>query len=59
MNVPNPQRAAKDAELQSLQNEETDMAMHYTADYPDLIALRRHVAMLRKQIADLLPLCCW
>ena len=51
--VPNAQRAAKETELQTLQNEETDVAAHYTADYPDLIALRKRIAALRQQVASM------
>ena len=51
--VPNAQRSAKENELQNLLNEETDVAAHYTADYPDLIALRKRIASLRGQIASM------
>ena len=39
------------AELQSLQTQEADLSSHYTADYPDVIAVRRKIADLRKAIA--------
>ena len=51
--VPNAVRATKENELQTLLNEETEVAAHYTADYPDLIALRKRITSLRAQIAAL------
>ncbi len=39
------------AELQALQTQEADLSSHYTADYPDVIAVRRKIADLRKEIA--------
>jgi polysaccharide chain length determinant protein (PEP-CTERM system associated) len=38
-------------ELQSLLAQEADLTSHYTADYPDVIAVRRKIADLRRQIA--------
>jgi polysaccharide chain length determinant protein (PEP-CTERM system associated) len=37
-------------ELQTLQNEETDLTRRYTDDYPDVIAVRRRIKNLRAQI---------
>ena len=39
------------AELQALQAQEADLSSHYTADYPDVIAVRRKIADLRKEVA--------
>ncbi len=39
------------AELQTLQAQEADLSSHYTADYPDVIAVRRKIADLKKEIA--------
>ncbi len=39
------------ADLQALQAQEADLSSHYTADYPDVIAVRRKIADLRKEIA--------
>ncbi len=44
---PTPQQT----ELQALQSQETDLLAHYTADYPDVIAVRRRIADLKRQIA--------
>ncbi len=38
-------------ELQTLQSQRTEMLGHYTADYPDVIALDRRIAEVRRQIA--------
>ncbi len=38
-------------ELQSLQKEDADLSSRYTADYPDVISVRRKIADLRRQIA--------
>jgi polysaccharide chain length determinant protein (PEP-CTERM system associated) len=49
-----PQGAAPQAEqleLQGLIAQEADLTSHYTADYPDVIAVRRKIADLRRQIA--------
>ncbi len=40
------------AELQALQAQEADLSAHYTADYPDVLAIHRKIADLRKRIAD-------
>jgi uncharacterized protein involved in exopolysaccharide biosynthesis len=38
-------------ELQALLAQEADLTSHYTADYPDVIAVRRKIADLRREIA--------
>jgi polysaccharide chain length determinant protein (PEP-CTERM system associated) len=38
-------------ELQALLAQEADLTSHYTADYPDVIAVRRKIADLRRQLA--------
>jgi polysaccharide chain length determinant protein (PEP-CTERM system associated) len=38
-------------QLQALLTQEADLTSHYTDDYPDVIAVRRKIADLRKQIA--------
>lgn len=43
---------AQQVQLQALLAQEADLAAHYTADYPDVIAVRRKIAALRKQIAQ-------
>ena len=40
------------AELKALIAQEAEVSSHYTADYPDVIALRRKIADVRKQIAQ-------
>jgi polysaccharide chain length determinant protein (PEP-CTERM system associated) len=42
---------AEQNELQTLLAQEADLTLHYTADYPDVIAVRRKIADLRKKIA--------
>jgi polysaccharide chain length determinant protein (PEP-CTERM system associated) len=39
-------------ELQQLQAQEADLTARYTADYPDVIAVKRKIQDLRKQIAQ-------
>jgi polysaccharide chain length determinant protein (PEP-CTERM system associated) len=41
---------SQEADLQRLTAQEADLSAHYTADYPDVIAIRRKIADLRKQI---------
>jgi len=38
-------------ELQDLKVEEADLMTHYTADYPDVVATRRKIAEVQKQLA--------
>jgi polysaccharide chain length determinant protein (PEP-CTERM system associated) len=40
------------AELQTLLSQEADLTSHYTNDYPDVIAIRRKIADLRRKIAE-------
>ncbi len=46
---------AQQVELQTLQSQRTDLLTHYTADYPDVIAVDRRIADLRRQIARTPP----
>ncbi len=43
---------AHQAELETLTAQEADLSAHYTADYPDVIAVRRKIGELKKQIAQ-------
>jgi len=45
--VPSPQQI----ELAQLQSQETELSTRYTADYPDLIAVRRKLSELRTKMA--------
>ena len=38
-------------ELQALQLQEAELSSHYTADYPDVIAVRRKIAEKKKEVA--------
>ncbi len=51
--IPNPQKEAKEVELQGLVNGETEMLSHYTADYPDVVVLHRRIADMRRQVATM------
>jgi polysaccharide chain length determinant protein (PEP-CTERM system associated) len=46
---------AEQAELQALIAQEAELSTHYTADYPDVIAIHRKIADLRKKIAAIPP----
>jgi polysaccharide chain length determinant protein (PEP-CTERM system associated) len=50
--APNPALDAEQAELQTLQAQEADLTLHYTADYPEVVAVRRKIADLRKKMAQ-------
>ena len=41
---------AQQAELQTLTSQEADLLTHYTADYPDVVNVRRKIADLRKSM---------
>jgi polysaccharide chain length determinant protein (PEP-CTERM system associated) len=41
----------RELELQSLLAQEADLTSHYTSDYPDVIAVKRKVADLRREMA--------
>jgi polysaccharide chain length determinant protein (PEP-CTERM system associated) len=43
---------AQQVELQTLQAQLADLESHYTPDYPDVAAVQRKIAELRKRIAD-------
>jgi len=38
-------------QLDALEAQEADLSAHYTADYPDVVSVRKKIATLRKQIA--------
>jgi polysaccharide chain length determinant protein (PEP-CTERM system associated) len=42
---------AQQADLQALLNEEADLTKRYTDDYPDVVAVRRKIKELRKEMA--------
>lgn len=50
--LPNPVLESEQAELQTLQGQEADLLLHYTADYPDVIAVRRKIADLKRKMAQ-------
>ena len=43
---------AQELEMQKLLAQEADLTAHYTADYPDVIAIRRNIADLRRKMAQ-------
>jgi polysaccharide chain length determinant protein (PEP-CTERM system associated) len=43
---------AQQATLQVLLSQEADLTSHYTADYPDVVAIRRKIADLRARMAE-------
>ena len=45
--APSPQQA----ELTGLEKQETDLLLHYTPDYPDVVQIRRKISDLRAEIA--------
>ena len=49
---PNPALEAEQTELQTLQQQEADLLLHYTSDYPDVIAVRRRIADTRKKMSQ-------
>ncbi len=54
MTGPPPPPAASQAqelEMQKLLAQEADLTAHYTADYPDVITIRRNIADLRRKMA--------
>jgi polysaccharide chain length determinant protein (PEP-CTERM system associated) len=46
---------AQQADLQALQNEEADLTKRYTDDYPDVVAVRRKIKEMRKEMAAAPP----
>lgn len=46
-----PVREAQVLQMQQLQALESDLTAHYTADYPDVIEVRRKIADLRRQMS--------
>ena len=49
--VDSPELQADSLKLTGLESQESDLLSHYTADYPDVIAVRRKISELKKQIA--------
>ena len=47
----NPALDAEQSELQSLQSQEADLLLPYTSDYPDVVAVRRKIADLKKKMS--------
>jgi polysaccharide chain length determinant protein (PEP-CTERM system associated) len=45
----------QETELQTLLEQESELTNHYTDDYPDVIAVRRKIAALRKKMAEPAP----
>ncbi len=50
-NFINPVQQEDQAQLQALLTQEAELTAHYTDDYPDVIAVKRKIADLRKQMA--------
>lgn len=50
--VPTAETIALQNQLNQLQTQETDLLSHYTADYPDVIAVRRKIADTRKALRE-------
>jgi polysaccharide chain length determinant protein (PEP-CTERM system associated) len=48
----NPAVLAKEKELSNLQDKERDLTTQYTPNHPDVIAVRRQIADLKKQLAQ-------
>ena len=46
-----PAREAQILQMQQLQSQESDLSAHYTADYPDVIEVRRKIAELKRQMS--------
>ncbi len=46
-----PVNSAAMDELMTLQAQRTELLTHYTADYPDVVNIDRHISELRRQIA--------
>ncbi len=50
--ISNPALEAEQADLQVLQSQEADLLLHYTSDYPEVVAVRRKIAELRKKMSQ-------
>ncbi len=48
----NPALDAEQSELQVLQSQEADLLLHYTSDYPDVVAVRRKIADVRRKMTQ-------
>jgi uncharacterized protein involved in exopolysaccharide biosynthesis len=53
--IPAQAPQAEQAELQTLLAQQADLTLHYTSDYPDVIAINRKIAELRKRMASAPP----
>ncbi len=51
--VPNPVQQADQVELEKLQAQEAELSTHYTADYPDVKAVKAKIADLRAKMASI------
>ena len=49
--VTSPAQEESQAQLQALLDQQAELTAHYTDDYPDVIAVKRKIADLRKQMA--------
>ena len=49
--LPQNASSSQQTELKTLQAQETDLTSRYTADYPDVVAVRRKIRELKEQIA--------
>ncbi len=48
----NPALDAEQTELQTLQSQEADLLLHYTSDYPEVVAVRRKIADVRRKMSQ-------
>ncbi len=48
-----PAQDAAQTELQTLQNQEAELELHYTSDYPDVVAVKRKIADVRKKMTQM------
>ncbi len=50
--APGPVQEANQTELQTLMGQEAELTSHYTSDYPDVIAVRRKIADLKRRMSQ-------
>ena len=50
--ISNPALDSEQTELQTLQSQEADLLLHYTSDYPDVVAVRRRIADLKRKMSQ-------
>ena len=50
--APGPVQEANQIELQTLMGQEAELTSHYTSDYPDVIAVRRKIAELKRRMSQ-------